>query len=318
MKKKVLLILTLLSLLMLACNLTSQPANNISEIEVEEAPQITVAEPETASTGEVPQISTEQPETAPAIQDEAPQLNLIAWQEPQTAAFAARVPAGWLVNGNVSYSMGFQHPWVEISAPDGRAAIFYGTHDLQMFLLPHSELTEAGYPEGSTIQENGLIFTIKSHESGEQAAEKALRNWVQPICSGLTVDYARNLNTFLSEDVETSEGVVGFRCSVEGNPMTGEYYLATHKIVDPATGAGVWFNGNPTSFVSLESFKVQAEEAFLSFRTSLTFDSQWQAGLVPVPGAPGLYFSVPKGDNAQAVPFFEDIQADFCARHGGC
>lgn len=310
MKNKALFITMLLPLLILACNLTSQPASNINEIKVEEMSETNV----------------KQSEIVPTIQNVGPSLTLTAWQEPQMAAFSTNVPTGWIVDGGVNQSMGFQHPWLEMAEPNGRAAIIYGSRELQIFLLPHPELTQAGYPEGSTIQDNGFSITVVPYESGEQVAEKAVRNWMQPICANLTIDYAYNLNTFVSEGtvpserMESSEGIVGFHCLVEGNTMTGEYILATHKVVDVTTGAGFWFSGNPTSFVSLESFKVQAEEAFSALRSNLTFNPQWQVGLMSIPGAAGLYYSVSEGNNPQEreFPFFEDRVADFCARNGGC
>ena len=295
MNKKIHLFLLLTPIFMLACTLANQVATTMDE---------------------KPDASPDQSAPVTSTQSEKESLPLTVWQEPQTGAFTANVPTNWLVNGGLNQSAGFYHPWLEMAAPDGRAAIVYGNREMQIFILPQPALTQAGYPEGSTIQENGLSFFVNSYLTGEQAAEKSLRYWVQPICTNLTIDYLRNLNTYVSEGTETSEGMAGFHCLVEGNQMVGKYVVATHKIVDPTTGAGIWFSGNPASFVALESYAVQAEGAFSTLRESLTFNQQWQAELAQIPGVPGLYYGGANQNNTSDSPFFEDQVFDFCIQHG--
>ena len=98
--------------------------------------------------------------------------------------------------------------------------------------------------------------------------------------------------------------------------MVGKYIAVTHRIVDPTTGAGIWFSGNATGFVALQSYEIQAEKAFSALRGSLTFNPQWQAELTPIPGAPGLYYAVSAPDNGSNFPVVEDQMADFCIRNG--
>ena len=253
-----------------------------------------------------PSIVQSDLETALQTDNDLPPFSV--WQEPQAGAFSAQVPGGWLVNGGVSQSTGFYHPWLEMAEPDGRAAIVYGSRDMQIFILPH--------PEGSTIQENGNTFLVNSYLTGEQVAEETLRYWVQPICRNLIIDNTRNLNTSVSEGIETSEGSADFHCLAEGNPMVGKYIAVTHRIVDPTTGAGMWFSGNATGFVALQSYGVQAEKAFFTLRESLAFNPQWQAELTPIAGASGLYYTNSGQGNGSNFSVFEDQQADFCIRNG--
>ena len=302
MKKNIVLMFCLLPLFMMACNLMSQPAIERDRPKIIEQP---------------PPVE-EGVEPAAATQEKAVQVTYTRWQEPQSAAFAANVPANWIVNGGVSQTIGFHYPWLEVAEAEGRAAFIYGARDWQMYLLPHEQLAQAGYPEGSVVEENEARFLVAAYQYGEDAAENAVRAWVAPICVDPTIDYAQTLSTSVTEEYESSEGVVGFRCWVDGNLMVGEYTVATYKLVDPISGAGIWFTGNRSGFISLESFKEQSREALATMRTSLTLNPQWYAALTPVPGLVGIYFSVPVESAASPFPFVEDRFDDFCARYGGC
>jgi hypothetical protein len=270
---------------------------------VPDAPLISVDAPDASSESEAPPVAIKP-------------LTLVGWQEPQTGAFLASVPAGWLVQGNLSSSFGLLHPWMELANPTGSAAILVGRQQMLIHLLPHPALDHAGYPTGTAVVlDNGTQLPVAPFQTGESAAETEARARLASVCAELVIVARRSTGTTVSGEVEASEGNVTFRCVVEGTQMVGEYHAVTRKLVNPEDGSGVWFSYNAGGYLAQIGYEEQAAGAFESVLASFTFNPKWQAEQRAVPGLPGLFFDRRQSSDASGQ-FFEDQMFDWCIRNG--
>jgi hypothetical protein len=314
MKRKMLLLILILSSFALACNLANEtligaaPETNAVTAQAE-MPELTMTPPADVATGQTPPPS--------ALQADDDPLALINWNEPSVDAFATSIPAGWLAEGGMSASYGMLHPWMQVASPDGNIVIRYGYGQLPLYILPHSVMAEAGYPEGALVSmDGGLTTAVKRYQTGEQAAEATARTDLQQFCQDLSIDERRNLGTYTSEGIEISEGSVDFHCLVQEQRLVGRYTATTRKVLASQDGAGVWLSDKIAGYAALDTRAGQAEHALSVLSNDLSFNRSWSDGYQEVAELPGLYFDVADQSGGSTSPFFEDQMSEFCIRNG--
>jgi hypothetical protein len=223
------------------------------------------------------------PLATPADAASAP-LSYAEWREPGEGAFTVSVPAGWSVEGGVTWNSLFSpRQWVRVRSPDNQVVAFVGAPNLLPRMVPNPAYDQLGWTAG-TVQRTpvGTQVLMWPYRTGE---EFAFDETVQTICgqpNNLGFFRRRNETAALTQALAPFSPYLGltitsgefyYRCgSIDG------YTQATTLLVgqngpgvqnwDIFWVAGFSSNGGPAAYE-------EGEEAFLHLAASFTPDPGW-------------------------------------------
>jgi hypothetical protein len=205
--------------------------------------------------------------------------------DPREQAFSIDVPLGWKAYGGMFRTNAVdQHPFIDMTSPDGKMNIRIGDASIPAYSLPNVrlEMMQKMQSLQSRLRRRPASGQfVAAYASGDEFAAKYGQQRFQAMCQNVQMVKTGHAEPAWGHGVpgtRITAGWAGFSCTENGKPMSAYVYSETMEVLPTFGSTEKWYVLSLGSTIATDDHKKEAGDLLAHAFKSLAMNPAWMQG----------------------------------------